>query len=173
VKRLDIRVVGQHHTPSTVPTFYIGRPSPLGNPYLLSPGAPASSRRDAITLYEKWLRERIQLGDREVLDELAVLILSARVGPICLQCFCYPLPCHGDVIARVIQERAQIAFEAQVEAASRENRKFWFIFGYRAGHPELVDVSDGTDDVFEGVPEAEAALICDRHNATLTPKERQ
>ena len=75
---------------------YVGRPSPLGNPFKLE----RESDRDAvITRYEVWLRERISARDKHVCDELNRLHLIARdtgllelvlVGAETLSCGCDP-----------------------------------------------------------------------------------
>ena len=61
---------------------YIGRPSPLGNPF---------RGRGAVSLFERHLRERPDL----------LAILPSLRGKT-LGCWCKPKPCHGDVIARLV-----------------------------------------------------------------------
>jgi hypothetical protein len=81
---------------------YVGRPSPLGNPFKLE----HESDRDAvIARYEIWLRERIVARDRRVCDELNRLYVIARdTGLLELVCWCAPKRCHADVICTVLLE---------------------------------------------------------------------
>lgn len=78
---------------------YIGRPSKWGNPYSHMPGTLAkhqvASREEAIQRYEE-----------EYLHSRPDLMMAARrklKGKV-LGCWCSPLPCHGDVLARIAEE---------------------------------------------------------------------
>ncbi len=77
---------------------YIGRPSPWGNPFSHKDGTLAEfkvfSRTEAILRYEKWLRAQPELVAR-VKRELKGKILG---------CWCAPLQCHGDVLAKIANE---------------------------------------------------------------------
>lgn len=92
----SITVVNKHHK---MTGEYIGRGSPLGNPFPIS---PTCSRTQAITNYKVWLDNRITMNDITVCDELNRLVALAQQGPINLVCFCKPQPCHGDVVRRVL-----------------------------------------------------------------------
>lgn len=70
---------------------YIGRPSRWGNPFKIGRDG---DRATVIAKYEAWLRQRKYL--MEALPELK----GKRLG-----CHCAPLPCHGDVLARLADER--------------------------------------------------------------------
>lgn len=78
-------VVNRKHT--QVYDVYIGRPSKWGNPYKISPGM---SRGQVIVAYHRYL-----LAHPELLADLHEL-----KGKI-LGCWCAPLPCHGDVLAKL------------------------------------------------------------------------
>jgi hypothetical protein len=60
---------------------YVGRPvrgrrrSPLGNPFKIR---DESERAGAIESYDRWLREKINAGDRDVARELDVLAAISR-----------------------------------------------------------------------------------------------
>jgi len=69
----------------------ICRPGPWGNPFRIGRDG---TRREVIARYEVWLRSRPNLLAR--LPEL----VGKRLG-----CWCAPLPCHGDVLVRLIRER--------------------------------------------------------------------
>lgn len=77
---------------------YIGRPSPFGNPYSHLEKSAAkfkvATREQAVSLYEKWLLARPELVER-VKKELRGKTLG---------CYCAPLACHGDVLARIANE---------------------------------------------------------------------
>lgn len=64
---------------------YIGRPSKWGNPFPISLG-----RKECIEQYAKWILKQPQL-----LADLPELV-DKRLG-----CFCAPLACHGDILARL------------------------------------------------------------------------
>ena len=87
--------------------FYIGRGSPLGNPYthLASklPGTTKTKTRDeAVELYRTWLEAQCQKGDQKIIDELYRILDAARKGPVQLVCFCAPHKCHGEVIRQLM-----------------------------------------------------------------------
>lgn len=86
---------------------YIGRPSPLGNPFRLHSEA---ERDDVIAKYAAWLEARLQEGDEAVRRELNRLYMEAvRRGSLRLVCWCSPRRCHAEVIAQklatVLQDR--------------------------------------------------------------------
>ena len=68
---------------------FIGRPSPLGNPYKIGYDG---SREEVIEKYRRWLQDAISVEGPikdafESLRDLDVLL-----------CYCAPLSCHGDVL---------------------------------------------------------------------------
>lgn len=71
---------------------YIGRPSKWGNPFTISARTP---RAVVIRLYEEYLRRNPEL--MAALPELKGKVLG---------CWCDPLTCHGDVLARLASEVA-------------------------------------------------------------------
>lgn len=76
--------------------LYIGRPSKWGNPFSHKDGTLAKykvqTREEAIDAYEKWITE----GDgKHLMNDLHEL------KDIVLGCWCHPLPCHGDVLAKL------------------------------------------------------------------------
>ncbi len=78
--------------------LYIGRPSVWGNPFSHLPGANSqfqvNTREDAVKEYEKWIHTQQALMDR-------LYLLKGKV----LGCWCNPKACHGDVLARLADER--------------------------------------------------------------------
>lgn len=94
------------------PGVYIGRGSPLGNPYTHKKGLTKAefvveSRDDAIEQYEIWLVEQLSDEKSEAYKEFNELLeLYKKTGELVLICYCVPANCHGFVISRMIQEYA-------------------------------------------------------------------
>lgn len=101
---LKLTVVNKHHGKTGE---YIGRGSPLGNPYPITKELP---RKEVIAKYEIWLNEQIQKSNPIVLRELERIGAMALNGAVTLQCFCSPLPCHGDVIRKVVHQAIAINY---------------------------------------------------------------
>ena len=72
---------------------YIGRGSKWGNPFRIGRDG---TRKEVIQMYEKWLRRNKKLMND--IGELEDKILG---------CFCKPLPCHGDVLVKLVMEYKQ------------------------------------------------------------------
>jgi hypothetical protein len=70
---------------------FVGRPSKWGNPFPIS---HCTTREQAIKMYETYIRRRPDLLDD--LPELAGKVLG---------CCCAPLPCHADVLVKLLRER--------------------------------------------------------------------
>jgi len=66
---------------------YIGRPSRWGNPFMIGRNG---TRRNVLDAYQVWLSERPDL----------IAALGELRGRI-LGCYCKPLPCHGDLLAKL------------------------------------------------------------------------
>ena len=85
---------------------YIGRPSPLGNPFAIGRN---STRDEVIEKYRNWLENRLTgavFRDTAAVREFNRLCDKyVADGRLTLVCWCSPLPCHGDVIADFIEER--------------------------------------------------------------------
>ena len=80
---------------------YIGRGSPLGNPFRMN----GEADRDRVCdLYEKWFAERVSANDARVLVELRRLYLIAKQGDLVLGCYCAPKRCHGETIKRFLEQ---------------------------------------------------------------------
>lgn len=69
---------------------YIARPSIFGNPYHLP---KESARGSTLRKYETYLKDKIT---KDVEFAKAVKDLHGKI----LVCFCAPLPCHGEILAR-------------------------------------------------------------------------
>ena len=94
---LSITICGAHHgLGSLLPgQVYVGRPSPLGNPYALGRDG---SREQLIDRYRRWLWAQLQAPGSAQERELRRLLAQARSGELELLCWCAPLPCHAEVV---------------------------------------------------------------------------
>jgi len=87
------------HCKKEVYDVYIGRPSKWGNcfTHLQHLGGPlviVDTREEAVSRYEEWIR-----GQPELIS-LAKKELKGKI----LGCFCAPLLCHGEVLAKIVNE---------------------------------------------------------------------
>jgi len=75
---------------------YVGRPTPLGNPFTAQ---QEGSREVAIAKYKQWLNLQWTTLNRRVTDELKVLAKQLkRDGSITLSCWCAPESCHAEIV---------------------------------------------------------------------------
>ena len=97
-----IRVLNRHkHDISK--GIYIGRGTPLGNPFRVKPWGPYE-RGASIPHYRKWLKDRLRAKDPEVCGMMNRLWRVAKAGDLDLVCSCAPKACHGHVIREVLLE---------------------------------------------------------------------
>ena len=91
--------------------YYVGRPSPLGNPYshiadkktLAQYVVP--SREIAIGKYQKYLDKCIKDNVFNIHSSLQHLLKKYKAGEeIHLVCWCHPLPCHATAIKQLIED---------------------------------------------------------------------
>lgn len=81
-----------------VTRIYVGRPSPLGNPYAIGRDG---DRDTVVAKYRRWLHAN--LSTPEVRLALHDLLDSARQGSLELVCWCAPQACHANVIASCLK----------------------------------------------------------------------
>jgi hypothetical protein len=83
---------------------YVGRPSPLGNPFVLK---HEGERERVIGQYRDWLKTRLEARDQAIRTALNDLYreLVTR-GELELTCWCAPRRCHAEVIAEFLAEAA-------------------------------------------------------------------
>jgi hypothetical protein len=79
---------------------YIGRPSALGNPFAIGRDG---SREQVIEKYETWLRDQWVARGAARSELIRLAHQYKETGSLNLVCWCAPLPCHGDVLARAIE----------------------------------------------------------------------
>jgi hypothetical protein len=80
--------------------LYIGRPSILGNPFVI---CDTQTRNEVIDKYLTWLRNEYLKKDKvySLLNELVERV--ERNQRVVLECHCKPLKCHGDIIKQAIE----------------------------------------------------------------------
>lgn len=110
--------------------FYIGRSkdgNPLGNPFTHD-GKRTSiaklsfkTREEAIEAYKLYFK-RMYGNDRELTEAFDRIYEHYKNGEdVYLQCFCKPLPCHGDFLAQMLQ--ARLIKERMAEAKSKKEMR--------------------------------------------------
>lgn len=83
---------------------YVGRPSPLGNPFRL---IREEDREQVIAQYRRWLRKRLLKDDR-VRSEMERLYRElVQTGRLELTCWCSPRRCHAEVIGEALAQAAR------------------------------------------------------------------
>lgn len=100
---MNIVIINKRNSLS--PGVYVGRPSPLGNPFRIGSDG---SRKEVIQKYRQWLS--IQLEDEFSPQSIEISRLVdevKRCGILKLLCWCAPLPCHAEVIRDVIVRRVE------------------------------------------------------------------
>jgi len=94
---------------------YIGNPSKWGTPFKIGPDG---NRKECVQKYREWLTTSIE--GQQVLEE-AKRELPGKV----LACWCAPLPCHGHVLAELVNTSPQVSLgtvASSVPCAEREQR---------------------------------------------------
>ena len=79
---------------------YIGRPSPLGNPFLIGKDG---TRDEVIEKYRFWLPKNLK-SDTRIRREFQSIKKLSEEGDVNLICWCAPEKCHGDIIKELIEE---------------------------------------------------------------------
>jgi hypothetical protein len=105
-------VINRHHygvrkglPPLPEPNMYVGRGTPLGNPYSLD-DFPGSDRTIVLEMYKRWLWDKIKAGDAAVLGAMRKIRPETH-----LVCSCYPKTCHADVIVKAWDWLRERGFE--------------------------------------------------------------
>lgn len=109
----------RHPEAHQCPTYYVGRPSPLGNPYAVGRDG---TREEVIAKYAAWLDDQLAIDPPAPASrQLARLLAAARRHEaILLTCWCAPERCHAEVIRDLIRDLLD------PDARRREDeRVFW------------------------------------------------
>lgn len=97
----SIRIINKRK--SSVSGVYVGRPSPLGNPFHIGTDG---TRKQVIQKYRQWFKIQLEDETSQVSREIIRLVEKTRCyGDLRLLCWCAPLPCHAEVIKEEIEKR--------------------------------------------------------------------
>ncbi len=78
-------------------SVYVGRGSPLGNPFVMH---NESMRDEVCNKYEEYFEEQKKIRNSPIRIELEKLLSRMVAGEkLNLQCFCKPRRCHADTLA--------------------------------------------------------------------------
>lgn len=78
---------------------YVGRLTPLGNPFKVPRRASDRVRAVCKEKYRGWLWEKVKARDRRVMNALKSIRPDSILG-----CWCTPKPsCHAEVISRCLE----------------------------------------------------------------------
>jgi hypothetical protein len=101
--KLKIKVINKKDNNFYPGQIYVGRGSVLGNKFIIGKDG---NRAEVIQKYEIWLRKSISLKKKKVYNFMFSLLKKARKKDriLYLECFCKPLPCHGDIIKTILLE---------------------------------------------------------------------
>jgi len=96
-----INIVNKKESYVEEESLFCGRPSALGNPFIIG----ADGDRDTVCdKYEAWFNEQLTDNNKAVTDELDTAISIIKTyGTINLVCFCSPLRCHTETIAKWLE----------------------------------------------------------------------
>ena len=87
-------------TPAGFVRVYVGRPSPLGNPFPIS---PTSIRAQVIERFRAHATAALASPDHPLTRALAALRARLDAGErLALECYCAPLPCHANLLADLL-----------------------------------------------------------------------
>jgi len=96
----QIEVVNKYHLTCDDPSHvYIGRGSPLGNPFRIEAGR---TREQAVAAYIPYLVEASHSSGPivEALHDIAARVQKGE--HVKLVCYCKPKACHGDVVKSLV-----------------------------------------------------------------------
>lgn len=106
-----IYVVNKYGHKPTERDIYIGRGSPLGNPYTSIKDRKTKaehvcdSREESISNYRGYIDRELKNNNRQIAGELNRIWQFAMTGDVYLVCFCAPKPCHGDVVKEIVSQK--------------------------------------------------------------------
>lgn len=84
--------------------IYVGRPSVLGNPFVIGRDG---TRLEVIEKYRHWLRRQYKQGGKVKLELLRLAQLHLEGKNLLLVCWCLPAPCHAEFIKEAIEKIAE------------------------------------------------------------------
>lgn len=100
-KKGQIRIINKKTEYEPPGAVDIARPAILGNPFVIG---VHGTREEVIRKYEKWLDEKLKDRDSPQRREMVGLWRRYKNGEIIyLSCWCWPEPCHGEIIKKIIE----------------------------------------------------------------------
>jgi len=104
-----INVVNKRTHKPTDRDVYIGRPTPVSNPFthLKDTTAPykVDTRDQAIDLYRPWFKKQLLSNSTSTFSYMIQKIISmAASGDVNLVCWCHPNKCHGEIIKEYVEK---------------------------------------------------------------------
>lgn len=107
-----ITVVNKHTHIPTPDDVYIGRGSPLGNPYTsinymkTKADVVCDSREDSLNQYFNYITIKIKQKDSAICYELNRIYKLVKDGKnVNLVCYCVPKACHGNIVKKIIEDK--------------------------------------------------------------------
>jgi len=91
-----VRVVSRRSSGVPAGSVYVGRPTIYGNPFRIGLDG---TREEVIEKYRDYFYGRLKI------DEKFRVAVSKLENAESLCCWCAPLPCHADVIAKYLEEK--------------------------------------------------------------------
>ena len=105
---MTITVTNRHKQDSLGPRVYVGRGSPLGNPFEMRDRSNAERNR-VCDEYEPWLRKQYRQPGSPQRGALDQLVTRHRAGEdLRLECFCAPKRCHADFVKHAIERLSDL-----------------------------------------------------------------
>lgn len=139
--------------------IYIGRGSPLGNPFPI--GAKYGSRDTVIEMYKEYLSQEVNKDNKIILKELDKISNTLDICDVNLVCFCKPKRCHGDIIKEIVMKNKIKTNTSKVELCDYYTRELVI------NNPnKLYLFGDNTEDRLNGyIPRYTQAIIRTLPNA--------
>lgn len=104
-----VRVINIKQSLGTPDEIYVGRPSPLGNPFIVG---GENTREGAVRRYDNYFQASLNSRKPNAVKwafRLLFLYAKAYGEVVTLVCHCKPLACHADIIARELEKQLRKA----------------------------------------------------------------
>ncbi len=99
---MGIKVINRHLCVGK-DAIYVGRGTPLGNPFKLRNLGGEYTREEALHMYYHWLRTEWKKNSLVKAELIRLAKLYKKTGNLVLSCSCKPLACHGDIIVTALE----------------------------------------------------------------------
>lgn len=105
-----IRVVNKKTHKPTDNDVYVGRGSPLGNPYACNGSSHhqvthhLSNRNECVDAFTHHLKKKIDERDPDICHAINnIIIKHLKGGDVNIVCYCSPDRCHGDIVKNYVE----------------------------------------------------------------------